>query len=39
MEGEKLTRQEREKVSHRSQILADALELFKEKGIPQCLNA
>jgi len=32
MEAEKLTRKEREKLSHRSQILADALELFKEKG-------
>lgn len=32
METEKLTRKEREKLSHRSQILADALELFKEKG-------
>ncbi len=32
MEVERLTRKEREKLSHRSQILADALELFKEKG-------
>jgi AcrR family transcriptional regulator len=32
MEAEGLTRKEREKMSHRSQILADALELFKEKG-------
>jgi TetR/AcrR family transcriptional regulator len=32
MEVERLTRKEREKLSHRSQIIADALELFKEKG-------
>jgi TetR/AcrR family transcriptional regulator len=32
MEAEKLPRKEREKASHRSQILAEALELFKEKG-------
>ena len=32
MEGKRLPRREREKLSHRSQILADALELFTEKG-------
>jgi len=32
MEAERLPRKEREKASHRSQILADALKLFKEKG-------
>jgi TetR/AcrR family transcriptional regulator len=32
MEGKRLPRREREKLSHRNQILADALELFTEKG-------
>jgi TetR/AcrR family transcriptional regulator len=32
MEEKRLPRREREKLSHRSQILADALELFTEKG-------
>jgi TetR/AcrR family transcriptional regulator len=32
MEVERLSRREREKLSHRSQILSDALELFTKKG-------
>lgn len=32
MEAEKLTRKEREKLSHRRHILTNAFELFKEKG-------